>query len=278
MRIFISWSGERSKEVALLLRDWLICVLQASTPWMSDVDIDRGAIWFSEISKALDGCIIGIICLTKGNLNKPWLLFEAGALAKGLTSSLVCTLLVDLLPADVGEPMSQFNHTLPTHEGMLKLVKTLNSRMGDRALTDNILEKVFSTNWPEFESRFKDILSKTPEDKLPVRKDQDIMGEILSSIRRLENRVASIDSPSNSSSNCYDENRSGSNINRITHRNLKHVEKEIYEQLSNGLPMITIINEISSHHNVSYDEIMYLVNLNLKKIYSKHPLVSPQSS
>lgn len=32
---------------------------------------------------------IGIICLTKDNRTKPWILFEAGALAKGLSSSRV---------------------------------------------------------------------------------------------------------------------------------------------------------------------------------------------
>jgi hypothetical protein len=49
MKIFVSWSGKRSKAVAELMSDWLKCVIQASQPWISTRDIDRGAIWFSGI-------------------------------------------------------------------------------------------------------------------------------------------------------------------------------------------------------------------------------------
>ncbi|CAC9976768.1 hypothetical protein [Flavobacterium panici] len=53
MKVFISWSGERSKKVAELLDDWLQCVIQAVNPWMSSKDIDRGALWFTEINDQL---------------------------------------------------------------------------------------------------------------------------------------------------------------------------------------------------------------------------------
>lgn len=210
MKVFISWSGERSKRVGLLLRSWLKCVLQAATPWMSDVDIDRGAAWFSEINKALDDCINGIICITKGNLNKPWLLFEAGALAKGLTSSRVCTFLIDLIPNDVGDPLSQFNHTQPTEDSMHKLVKTLNSRMGEYILSSEILDRVFKTYWPQFESEFKEIISNTTEDKLPARKEQDVMGDVLSTLRRLDRRITLFES------NYEHEVYNNSNINLLS--------------------------------------------------------------
>ena len=118
MKIFISWSGDRSRAVAELLRDWIKCVLQATQPWISARDIDRGAIWFSEIGNQLQDCTVGIICITQENKNKPWILFEAGALAKGLTSSRVCTLLVDLTPADLQNPLAQFNHTNNDRDGM----------------------------------------------------------------------------------------------------------------------------------------------------------------
>jgi len=85
MKVFISWSGDRSKKVAELLDDWIQCVIQAVNPWMSSKDIDRGALWFTEITDQLANTSIGIVCLTKENRNKPWILFESGALAKGLT-------------------------------------------------------------------------------------------------------------------------------------------------------------------------------------------------
>ena len=86
MKVFLSWSGERSKAVAELLNNWLCCVIQAARPWISTRDIDRGALWFSEINEQLQDTSVGIICLTQENKNKPWILFEAGALTKGLST------------------------------------------------------------------------------------------------------------------------------------------------------------------------------------------------
>ena len=106
MKVFLSWSGPRSKAVAELLNDWLRCVLQACKPWISSRDIDRGALWFSEISGQLSDTGIGIVCLTSDNKSKPWILFEAGALAKGLSHVRVCTLLIDLKPSDIEDSLA----------------------------------------------------------------------------------------------------------------------------------------------------------------------------
>src|ERR1043165_153842 len=106
MKIFISWSGNRSRAVAETLRDWIKCVLQATRPWISTRDIDRGSLWFSEINDQLKDTSVGIICLTQENKNRPWILFEAGALAKGLSSNRVCTLLIDLKSADLEDPLA----------------------------------------------------------------------------------------------------------------------------------------------------------------------------
>jgi hypothetical protein len=47
--IFISWSGEISRQVATALRELIRNTIQTATPWMSEVDIDKGARWRSEI-------------------------------------------------------------------------------------------------------------------------------------------------------------------------------------------------------------------------------------
>jgi hypothetical protein len=101
MNIFISWSGELSKAVAELLKIWLKDVIQVAEPWISSQDISPGATWFAKINEQLKESPIGIFCVTQDNKTKPWLLFEAGALAKGMPSNLVCTLLIDLDAADV---------------------------------------------------------------------------------------------------------------------------------------------------------------------------------
>jgi len=190
LNVFISWSGIKSKEVAELLDSWLQCVIQAVEPWMSSKDIDRGALWFSEINEQLQNTSIGIICLTEENKNKPWILFEAGALAKGISESRVCTFLIDLRPEHIGTPLSQFNHTNSTEESMWELIRTLNGSLKDKALKEKILEQVFQTYWPQFEESFNEILEKHPVGEQVVKRSEDeILLEILSSTRTMERRV-----------------------------------------------------------------------------------------
>jgi hypothetical protein len=70
MKVFISWSGPRSRAVAELLKGWLVDVIQAIGPWMSSY-IEKGARWVSELSEELEQSKLGIICLTQDNLSSP---------------------------------------------------------------------------------------------------------------------------------------------------------------------------------------------------------------
>ncbi len=203
MKIFLSWSGARSLRVAEYLDEWLQCVIQSLKPWMSSKDIDKGSLWFDEISKALEDTKVGIVCLTSANINNPWILFESGALAKGLSSSRVCPLLIDLEPRDISDPLARFNHTIPNKNGMLQLVKTLNDCLGDSKLSDTTLNEVFETYWPKFEDNFEIILSETDDDVENVEKtDSEILSEVLSLsrmiIRRLDFQTNISENPSNS--------------------------------------------------------------------------------
>lgn len=194
MKVFLSWSGERSKAVAELLDEWIQCVIQAVDPWMSSKDIDRGSLWFSEITDQLQNTSIGIICLTQENKNKPWILFEAGALAKGLSSSRVCTFLIDLEPTDVGNPLAQFNHTNAQQESLWALMLTLNKSLKERALKEKVLEEVFETYWPKFQTKFDEIIAATPAATVQEqRSENDILIEILSATRSLDRRIRLIE-------------------------------------------------------------------------------------
>lgn len=190
MKVFISWSGHRSRAVAELLDDWIQCVLQAIRPWMSSKDIDRGSLWFSEITDQLKDTTIGIVCLTKDNLDSPWILFESGALAKGLSSSRVCTFLIDIETTDVSNPLAQFNHTLPNKEGLFELVRTLNSTLGEHSLREKVLEQVFNTYWPQFEEGYIEALKEYPVGEQVVsRSEESILSEVLRTIRTLDRRI-----------------------------------------------------------------------------------------
>ena len=193
MKVFISWSGDRSRLVAELLKDWVKCVLQASQPWISTRDIDRGAVWFTEISQQLNDTAVGIVCLTQENKNRPWILFEAGALAKGL-SNRVCTFLIDLQPRDLEQPLAQFNATVPDRDGMWALARTLNDALGPGALDSAILERVFSAYWASFQEDFtRTIAASVPVEAPQERAPNDLLGEILQNTRALGQRVANME-------------------------------------------------------------------------------------
>lgn len=209
MKVFISWSGQRSKVVAEIFSDWLKCVIQASQPWISTRDIDRGAIWFSEINDKLKDVSVGVVFLTQENKNKPWILFETGALAKGLTTNRVCTFLIDLNPEDLQDPLAQFNHTTPNINSVWELTRTINACLAEKALDERILKQVFDTYWPQFSQSFENALNDfPPEEVVPPRSEQDILSEILNNTRALTQRVRALETPAHRTANIIIENSS----------------------------------------------------------------------
>lgn len=82
-KIFISWSGANSKEIAKALKNTLeknVFSGTGSECFVSDEDIASGADWWNKINKELKSCKIGILCITKENINAPWIYYEAGAM------------------------------------------------------------------------------------------------------------------------------------------------------------------------------------------------------
>lgn len=82
-KIFISWSGENSKKIALELKEILEKKVFVTTDlecFVSTVDIASGDDWWNKIKKELKQCKQGILCVTKENIKAPWIFFEAGAM------------------------------------------------------------------------------------------------------------------------------------------------------------------------------------------------------
>lgn len=81
-KIFIGWSGEHSKTIAVELKQ----VLENEafngelTCFVSTEDIASGDDWFIKIKNELNSSSYGIMCVTKDNVKAPWLYFETGAL------------------------------------------------------------------------------------------------------------------------------------------------------------------------------------------------------
>lgn len=186
--VFISWSGERSRSVAGFLRGWISAVVQAAKPWMSESEIDKGSRSLGEISKALADIKVGIVCLTPENLDRPWLLFEGGALSKSIDErTRLCTYLIGGIEAsDVTPPLGMFQATKATKQDTLKLVRTINQVVSDDPLNDESLEEVFEAMWPKLEAHLSSLPSSP--DVIPAKRTPDeIMAEILELARAQAN-------------------------------------------------------------------------------------------
>jgi hypothetical protein len=182
MRVFLSWSGATSRQIATILRDWLPTVIQAIEPWMSSEDINKGARWSAEIAKELQTTKAGIICVTADNQGSAWLNFEAGALSRVVDKTMVCPYLFQIRPSDLKGPLVQFQATEANREDSLKLLTTLNSGLGAKALSEGNLIKAFEKWWGELEAKLEGI-PKPANTIVSNRSSQDMVEEILALTR-----------------------------------------------------------------------------------------------
>lgn len=193
MNLFISWSGEKSRKIADIFCDLLPQIINYITPWYSPQSIEAGSIWDSAINKALQ-TDFGLVILTEENKEKPWILFESGALSKGLDNSRLFTFLVDLAPNDLlHNPLTKFNHTVNNRESIFKLINTINNNLGDIKLNESTLDKVFLRIYPEIETRIDEVLKsiKTVATKPPST--AEVLNEVLDNVRDLNRRFLKLE-------------------------------------------------------------------------------------
>ena len=186
MKVFISWSGKLSEDVASLLSEWLPNAVPGTKTWLSSKDIDKGAIWFSDIEKELKDTSVAVICLTRENKERPWVLFEAGALNKGLDKSRVCPLLLDLEDKELDPPLKAFNATKPNKKDMLTLCKTINRQNIGNVFPEPQLERFFNKFWRDFELKYAAIMKKHRKSKPPKKPEApEMLEKILETVQAL---------------------------------------------------------------------------------------------
>ena len=196
MLVFISWSGQKSHYVAQALHSWLKDTMQVLEPWLSSEDIRQGARWNVDVARKLEEATFGILCLTRDNLSEPWVLFEAGALAKTLDQSLVCPYLIDLKPSELKGPLVQFHAAQATESDTRKLLHSMNKQLGKNALPDAQVDRACRKWWPDLEI----VLRQLPEPTTPLeelRSDRELIEELLDRVRRIDTSTElSVSSPS----------------------------------------------------------------------------------
>lgn len=185
MKVFISWSGNKSHKVALVFREWLPSVIQSLEPYVSSEDIDKGARWSTDIAKELENSTFGILCVTKENLHAPWLSFEAGALSKTMDKSFVTPFLFDIKRSEVNGPILQFQSTIFEKEDIKKLVQTLNKACGENGISESMLDKAFEVWYPTLETELNELHDTEDEPEATVKEETGHSSAIIEEILEL---------------------------------------------------------------------------------------------
>ena len=193
MKVFLSWSGDLSHKVACAFREWLPSVIQAVQPYVSSEDIDKGTRWSTDIAKELAESSYGLICVTRENLNAPWIHFESGALSKSIDKANVTPFLFEVKRSEVHGPLLQFQSCIFEKDDVLKLLRSINARLKEgEVLREDSLKKAFEVWWPHLESVLKALPSARVDSETTTKKgpkQPEILEELLELVRNQQRLI-----------------------------------------------------------------------------------------
>lgn len=185
MRVFLSWSGNLSRNVAAFFEDWIKNVIQDTSTFLSTNDIAVGDAWRDEIDRQLEDNSVGVLFITRENISSPWLNFEAGALSKDRKLATICPVRIDVTNLDLQtSPISKFQSTDLSKEGLLSLVVSLAQHSQTTNSDQARLKRIFDKWWPDFESFMSESMVPDPQ----VSGDQGIPEKL----SKLEEGIGSI--------------------------------------------------------------------------------------
>jgi hypothetical protein len=159
--VFLSWSKEPSGSIARELQAWIRSVIPTVEVFLSK-DIEKGREWGSTLKVNLSNACFGMICITKNNINEPWILFEAGALYRNFDITRVAPILFGVRPADLGLPLAQLQATLFNEEDMRFLAATINQATSI-PLPRDFVDQQAGRVWSEFSKKIESILGREEE-------------------------------------------------------------------------------------------------------------------
>lgn len=190
--VFISWSEENSTShnVALLLKKWISRIIQTATCYVSSVDIRAGEVWLSNLLKNLADSKCGVVCLTQDSLNKPWIIFEAGALVVKFEKSRVIPLLIGIEKDYILSPLNILQCKLANRDGLWDIIKCVNDSSDLFIVPEETLRDAFDTNWPRFEKELHAIINSSPSKSPPKKRStEEKIDDLLGLVRSLQQSV-----------------------------------------------------------------------------------------
>lgn len=160
-KIFISWSGDTSKEIAKNVKRILEEEIFKGTDlncFFSDVDINSGDDWWEKIKTELKECSLGIVCITKENMKAPWIYFESGAIVAH-NLKLIPFLVECNVSALNNTPISNKNMTVfRNKEKFFIMVKTINDSLNLLQVSNDQLKTISNDGYRKLNEKLKPTL------------------------------------------------------------------------------------------------------------------------
>ncbi|WP_100483141.1 toll/interleukin-1 receptor domain-containing protein [Mycobacteroides abscessus] len=190
-QVFISWSGDRSREIGLIWKSLIEDTFDSVNAFVSHRDITPGERGLTVIKARLDETSVGIPIVTADNVDSQWINFESGALSKEVPDAPVRVMpcLVDYKdPSELTGPLTQFQAKLLNQDGVEAILSTIaqaNSIEWQRKKAG------FEARWPQFDEQFAKYREPSKDEKASGERSQkDMLAEIVNNTRELRKTLS----------------------------------------------------------------------------------------
>lgn len=163
MRVFISYSGPRGTKIAESLKYALDGVFPNVDVFCASERL-HGKRWREGLRDALAASDFGIAVLTPDSHSAPWILFESGALTKGLGEAFF-PIRYGLEPKDLPRPLEEF-HGLNGHDfdEIFEFVRDIHAALNQREpgsdnRSETRLREDFDRQWVDLQRHVDEALS-----------------------------------------------------------------------------------------------------------------------
>jgi hypothetical protein len=172
MKVFLGWSGARSKALANVIGAFIEALVPDCHVFFSPSDIDKGRQWRGAVAQQLQESDAGVWCLTSRSLKSFWIPFEAGAISKASTPSRVCPLLFGMAPSKLPSPLADFHTATFEKAEVWSLIKSLWPADGPNAADLERRRGVFDRLWSGLQKEVDAILAAASDDDSPIERIQ----------------------------------------------------------------------------------------------------------
>lgn len=188
-QIFLSWSGEASRDIALELKRWFETVFEDLRAWVSDTDIALGARSIPAIEESLDKSVGGILVLTVENQSSPWVNYEAGALSRqyqGREGRVIPLLVNATSMGELRSPLSNFQGQLLNQLGVERILRAI---YGMLAKNEELAPARMRAYWPELEGALEPLLERASRSRPSEPAISSEITELRDQLSRMERTV-----------------------------------------------------------------------------------------